>query len=190
MIEQIQRLITNIIERVGTQGAAKESLGTVPASSEMKKRFLFELIKLLSLIIIILSGGVLFWRIHNCRETETYSIFEGWQVESEKEVCVSNIKIAESSEKGVGVLTFEVKHGLVRSVCFREDAKSIHFYLDVVHKKAKHERFFDDKNVDLLHDVKRVEYRIPWQKGQRLIFWTTLLTNVLIEYEGEFDECL
>ena len=30
MIECIQRLITNIVERVGTQGAAKESLGTVP----------------------------------------------------------------------------------------------------------------------------------------------------------------
>ena len=35
MIEQIQRVITNIIERVGTQGAAKESLGTVPASYRM-----------------------------------------------------------------------------------------------------------------------------------------------------------
>ena len=32
MIECIQRLITSIAERVGTQGAAKESLGTVPAS--------------------------------------------------------------------------------------------------------------------------------------------------------------
>ena len=35
MIEQVQsvqRVITNIIERGGTQGAAKESLGTVPAS--------------------------------------------------------------------------------------------------------------------------------------------------------------
>ena len=32
MIEQIQRVIANIVERVGTQGAAKESLGTVPAS--------------------------------------------------------------------------------------------------------------------------------------------------------------
>jgi hypothetical protein len=32
MIEHIQRVITNIVERVGTQGAAKESLGTVPAS--------------------------------------------------------------------------------------------------------------------------------------------------------------
>ena len=28
MIEQVQRVITNIIERVGAQGAAKESLGT------------------------------------------------------------------------------------------------------------------------------------------------------------------
>ena len=32
MIEQVQILITNFVERVGTQGAAKESLGTVPAS--------------------------------------------------------------------------------------------------------------------------------------------------------------
>ena len=32
MIEHIQSLITNIVECAGTQGAAKESLGTVPAS--------------------------------------------------------------------------------------------------------------------------------------------------------------
>ena len=32
MIEQIQRVIANFVERGGTQGAAKESLGTVPAS--------------------------------------------------------------------------------------------------------------------------------------------------------------
>ena len=34
MIEQIQRVITNIIERVGTQGAAKESLGTPARRNE------------------------------------------------------------------------------------------------------------------------------------------------------------
>jgi hypothetical protein len=157
----------------------------------MKKRFLFELIKLLSLIIIILSGGVLFWRIHNCRETETYSIFEGWQVESEKEVCVSNIKIAESSEKGVGVLTFEVKHGLVRSVCFRDDGKAIHFYVDVSHKNSSREDVLcEDKGDDLIYDAKRLQYRIPWQTGKRLVFWRTLLSNVLIGNEGDDDESI
>ena len=39
MIEQIQRVITSIVERVGTQGAVKESLGTVPASyNEMSEK--------------------------------------------------------------------------------------------------------------------------------------------------------
>ena len=32
MIECIQRVIANIVERVGTQGAAKESLGSVKSS--------------------------------------------------------------------------------------------------------------------------------------------------------------
>ena len=54
MIEQIQRVITNIVERVGTQGAAKESLGTVPASYPM----------MLSWIIValfLLASGSFLW---------------------------------------------------------------------------------------------------------------------------------
>ena len=38
MIEQIQRVITNIIERVGTQGAAKESLGTASFYNTRRER--------------------------------------------------------------------------------------------------------------------------------------------------------
>ena len=36
MIEQVQRVITKIVERVGTQGAAKESLGTPFVISDRK----------------------------------------------------------------------------------------------------------------------------------------------------------
>ena len=42
MIECIQRLITNFVERVGTQGAAEESLGTVPASFSPFGPFVFK----------------------------------------------------------------------------------------------------------------------------------------------------
>ena len=38
MIEQIQRVITNIVERVGTQGAAKESLGTASFYNTRRER--------------------------------------------------------------------------------------------------------------------------------------------------------
>ena len=79
----------------------------------------------------------------------------------------------------------------MRSVFFREDAQAMHFYVDVLQKNSSREDILgEDKGGDLIHEAKRFQYRIPWQKGNRLVFWKTLLSNVLIENEGGDDESL
>ena len=124
-------------------------------------------------------------------DRDAYSIFKDWQAIGEKEDCISNIRVVGSPESGVGILTFEVKHGLVRSVCFRDDGKAIHFYVDMSHKNSSREDILgEDKGDDLIHETKRLQYRIPWQTGKRLVFWRTLLSYVLIGNEGDDDESI
>ena len=149
------------------------------------------LTKLLSIIIVISCEGILFLLIRERCDRDAYSIFKDWQAIGEKEDCISNIRVVGSPESGVGILTFEVKHGLVRSVCFREDAKAIHFYVDMSHKNSSREDILcEDKGDDLIYEAKRLQYRIPWQTGKRLVFWRTLLSYVLIGNEGDDDESI
>ena len=156
-----------------------------------RDRCLFELAILLSIIVVISCEGILFWFMRYSCDREAYSIFESWQAIGVKEDCISNIKVVGSPERGVGILTFEVRHGLVRSVCFREDAKAMHFYVDVLQKNSSREDILcEDKGDDLIYEAKRLQYRIPWQTGKRLVFWRTLLSYVLIGNEGDDDESI
>ena len=70
MIECIQRLITNFVERVGTQGAAKESLGTVPVSFNSRESSAVTM-KIAILVLALLVGVIaLCCAIWACQETK------------------------------------------------------------------------------------------------------------------------
>lgn len=157
----------------------------------MKIRGLLGCGMLLSAVVIIACEGILFWLMRTNFDGKGYSIFEHWHVGDVEADIISNISVVESSESGMGILSFDVNQGSVHSIFFHEYAKAIYFYVNVMHEKTKYVSSSDgDSVVSRQRATKRLQYRIPWQKGKRLVFWKTLLSNVVVDAEGDEGEKL
>lgn len=111
---------------------------------------------------------------------EQYFPLQRWSLVCDDESRFSDIKIVNGPTEGVATLSFTLDSGVPCAAAFRDSEAEISVFVKLKREDSACTAHGQIDRQGQSAQERRFEYRIPWHKGKRAVFWSTPLTPVIV----------